>query len=178
MQIPSSLADHRQLIREKLATDIIINPQTAAKSAGLRYVSDDTTGWTHKRWGRGFSYFDEKGDRLTDKVLLNRIICPDPNGHLQATGRDQRGRKQYRYHPDWSRQRSQAKFDRMIPLGWALPLIRQECDCNLGHPQLTRNKILAVVVRLLDETLIRVGNPEYAIAKFILWFDDVTQSSC
>ncbi|MGP1385820.1 MAG: DNA topoisomerase IB [Thainema sp.] len=175
MKIPSSPDEHRQLIRQKLATDLITNPENAAQKAGLRYVSDSTPGLTRKRWGRGFSYFDENCDRIQDEDILERLkslnippawedvwICPNPDGHLQSTGRDERGRKQYRYHDDWQELRSRAKFDRLVPFGLALPLIRQQCDRNLRQTKLTREKVVAIVVRLLDETLIRVGNSEYA----------------
>lgn len=175
MQIPSSPDEHRQLIRQKMATDLIDHPEHAAQSAGLHYVCDRTPGFTRKRWGRGFSYLDQNCDRIQDAETLERLkllnippawedvwICPNPDGHLQATGRDERGRKQYRYHDDWQKLRSRAKFDRMVPFGLALPLIRQQCDRDLRQIKLTREKVLAVVVRLLDETLIRVGNSEYA----------------
>jgi DNA topoisomerase-1 len=88
-------------------------------------------------------------------------ICPDPNGHLLATGRDAKGRKQYRYHPDWRKIRNRTKFDRLIPFGYARPLIRQVTDQHLRQRTLSREKLLALVVRLLDATLIRVGNDEY-----------------
>lgn len=175
MEFPSTPAAQRRLIQQKLEADLIANPEAAAKSAELRYVDDSLPGFTRRPWGRGFSYFDTNGDRIRDPDLLDRLkalnippswqavwICPDPEGHLQSTGRDQRGRKQYRYHPDWIKLRSQAKFERLIPFGLALPLIRQACDRQLSHPQLTREKILAIVVRLLDDALIRVGNAEYA----------------
>lgn len=175
MQIPTSLNEHRQLIRQKLATDLITHPENAAQKAGLRYVSDSTTGFTRQRRGRGFSYLDENRDRIQDQEILERIkalnippaweevwICPRPDGHLQATGRDERGRKQYRYHDDWQELRSRAKFERLVPFGLALPLIRQQCDRHLKQTKLTREKVIAIVVRLLDETLIRVGNAEYA----------------
>lgn len=175
MQIPSSLAERRQLIEKKLASDLIINPEAAANTANLCYVSDRQPGFTRKKWGRGFSYFDSNGDRVSETKLIERFkalkippawqevwICSDRNGHLQATGRDSQGRKQYRYHPEWRRLRSQAKFARMVPFGLALPLIRQQYDRHLRQRKLTREKILAVVVRLLDDTLIRVGNPQYA----------------
>lgn len=175
MKIPSSPDEHRQLIRQKLATDLITNPENAAQKAGLHYVSDSIPGFTRKRWGRGFSYFDENCDRIQDEDVLERLkalnippaweevwICSNPNGHLQATGRDERGRKQYRYHDGWQQLRSQAKFNRLVPFGLALPLIRQQCDRHLRQTKLTREKVVAIVVRLLDETLIRVGNSEYA----------------
>ncbi|WP_036477195.1 DNA topoisomerase IB [Myxosarcina sp. GI1] len=175
MQIPASIKDHRQLIAEKLATDLITNPEAAAKTADLHYVSDRQPGFTRKPWGRGFSYFDSQGERVSESKLIERFkalnippawqevwICLDPKGHLQATGRDDKGRKQYRYHPEWRKLRSQAKFARLIPFGLSLPLIRKQYDSHLRKRKLTREKILAVVVRLLDETLIRVGNPQYA----------------
>jgi DNA topoisomerase-1 len=146
----------------------------SAKAAGLRYVSDEQPGIQRKKWGRGFSYFDAAGDRIQDPNELDRLkalpippawedvwICPFPNGHLLATGRDARGRKQYRYHPDWRKIRNRTKFDRLIPFGYARPLIREVTDRHLRQHTLSREKLLALVVRLLDATLIRVGNDEY-----------------
>jgi DNA topoisomerase-1 len=125
-------------------------------------------------WGRGFSYFDAEGNRIQDSDELERLkalpippawedvwICPFPNGHLVATGRDAKGRKQYRYHPDWRKVRNQTKFERLVPFGYARPLIRDVTDSHLRQRTLSREKILAIVVRLLDATLIRVGNEEY-----------------
>jgi DNA topoisomerase-1 len=151
------------------------DPREAARSVGLRYSTDARPGWTRRRAGRGFSYRDVDGRPIRDRETLARIrslaippawtevwICPSPNGHLQATGRDARGRKQYRYHPDWQRGRDLHKFDRMIEFAEALPAIRERCDRDLARPGLPREKVLAAVVRLLELTLIRVGNDEYA----------------
>ena len=147
----------------------------AARSAGLRYVDDRRPGISRQRRGKGFSYVHIDGRPMCDGETLTRIrslaippawrdvwICPDPNGHLQATGRDARGRKQYRYHPRWREVRDGNKYERMIAFGRALPLIRSRVQKDLARPGLSREKILATVVRLLELTLIRVGNEEYA----------------
>lgn len=146
-----------------------------ARQAGLVYVSDHMPGIRRKRSGRGFSYVDPEGETIRDQAVLARIrslavppaytnvwICPRPNGHIQATGRDERGRKQYRYHPDWRAVRDLDKFDRMLAFARQIPEIRQRIDADLRAPRLSRTKVLATVVSLLDRTLIRVGNPEYA----------------
>jgi DNA topoisomerase-1 len=149
--------------------------QTAAQDAGLRYVSDETPGIRRRRTGKGFSYIGPNGKPIRDPEQLARIkglgvppaytdvwICPRPDGHIQATGRDARGRKQYRYHPRWREVRDAAKYDRMLAFGQALPAIRARVERNLSLPGLPRKKVLATVVRLLETTLIRVGNQEYA----------------
>jgi DNA topoisomerase-1 len=146
-----------------------------AREAGLRYASDARPGWTRRRAGRGFSYRDTAGRPIRDRAALARIralaippawtdvwICPSPDGHLQASGRDARGRKQYRYHRRWTTRRDRAKFDRMLAFAEALPGIRRRCDRDLARSGLPREKVLAAVVRLLELTLIRVGNDEYA----------------
>jgi DNA topoisomerase-1 len=128
-----------------------------------------------RRAGRGFSYTGVDGKRLTDKRVLARIkslaippawtdvwICPIARGHLQATGRDARGRKQYRYHPRWRAVRDDVKYERMIAFGQALPRIRRRVEEDLGLPGLPRERVLAAVVRLLEKTGVRVGNEEYA----------------
>lgn len=153
---------------------LVKEPSQSAKAAGLRYVSDEQPGIRRQRWGRGFSYFDPTGDRIQDPDELKWLkalpippawedvwICPFPNGHLLATGRDDKGRKQYRYHPDWRKVRNQNKFDRLIPFGYARPLIREATDRHLRRRKLSREKLLAIVVHLLESTLIRVGNEEY-----------------
>jgi DNA topoisomerase I len=142
---------------------------------GLRHCSDDRPGIIRRRSGRGFVYIDPDGRRIADDERLARIraiavppawtevwICPWANGYLQATGRDARGRKQYRYHPLYRRRRDDAKFDRLIAFARALPAIRERVDRDLARPGLPREKVLAAVVRLLELTLIRVGNDEYA----------------
>ena len=149
--------------------------RAAARTSGLRYASDDRPGLTRHRAGRGFTYRDVDGRTIRDRDVRARIdalaippawtdvwICPWPNGHLQATGRDARGRKQYRYHPRWGARRGVDKFERMIAFADALPAIRRRCERDLRRPGLPRDKVLAAVVRLLETTLIRVGNDEYA----------------
>lgn len=147
----------------------------AAASAGLRYVTDAMPGITRKRAGRAFSYRDPQGRVLKERKDLARIralaippawtgvwICPHPNGHLQATGRDARGRKQYRYHDEWRTVRDAHKFDRTLVFAGALPRIRARVAADLRRHGLPREKVLATIVRLLETTLIRVGNAEYA----------------
>ncbi len=161
--------------QKRLKLSIVTDPVKSAKLAGLRYVSDDTLGIKRKRAGKGFSYIGVDGKPIRDTQELNRFkalvippawtkvwICPLPNGHLQATGRDEKGRKQYRYHPDWQKIRSQTKFNRMIAFGSTLPLIREKTEEHLNLRKLSREKVLATVVRLLETTCIRVGNVEYA----------------
>src|SRR3954469_5400038 len=147
----------------------------AAKVAGLRYVTDDRPGIRRIRAGHGFRYVDPDGRPVRDPDELRRIrslaippawtdvwVCPLPNGHLQATGRDSRGRKQYRYHPRWREVRDETKYDRAIAFGQALPLIRARTEEHLRLPGLPREKVRATVVRLLERTHVRVGNEEYA----------------
>lgn len=147
----------------------------AARQAGLRYVSDDQPGIARRKAGKGFSYRDADGHAVRDAATLARIralaippaytevwICALDNGHLQATGRDARRRKQYRYHADWARVRGDGKFDRVIAFGLALPKLRRRLRRDLKLPGLPQDKVLAIVVALLAETLVRVGNPEYA----------------
>ena len=154
---------------------VITDGPSSARAAGLRYSNDTRPGISRRRAGRGFSYRDADGAPIRDSAVLGRIralaippawtdvwICPDPVGHLQATGRDARGRKQYRYHARWRVRRDESKFERLIDFGRALPRIRRRCDADLARPGLTREKVLATVVRLLETTLIRVGNDEYA----------------
>jgi len=149
--------------------------RASARAAGLRYSTDARPGMTRQRRGRGFSYRRPDGDLVHDPAVRARIralaippawtdvwICPDPAGHLQATGRDARGRKQYRYHERWRSERDDAKFERLIDFARVLPHVRDRCDADLATPGLSREKVLAAVVRLLEMTLIRVGNDEYA----------------
>jgi DNA topoisomerase-1 len=152
-------------------------PAEAAEAAGLRYVSDTMPGIRRKRAGKGFSYVGPDGKVIRDARALARIrslaippayadvwICPDPGGHIQATGRDARGRKQYRYHPRWREVRDETKFGRMLAFSQVLPTIRKRVQDDLARPGLPREKVLATVVRLLECTWIRVGNDEYAKA--------------
>ncbi len=155
--------------------EIITDPVESAKAAGLCYVNDATPGIRRERIEDGFCYIDPKGQAITDPAVLDRIkslgippaytdvwICPLPNGHLQATGRDAKGRKQYRYHHRWREVRDETKYGRMMAFGEALPLIREQTEKHLAIPGMPREKVLATVVRLLETTLIRVGNDEYA----------------
>ena len=143
--------------------------------AGLRYVRDARDGLTRKRRGSKFTYFDRRGVQIRKAEEITRInslaippayvdvwICPDPDGHIQATARDAKGRKQYRYHPRWQAIRSAAKFERMQAFGEALPRIRRRIAASLRQPGMPREKVLSALVQLLDLTLIRVGNDEYA----------------
>jgi DNA topoisomerase-1 len=147
----------------------------SAKAAGLRYVTGDEPGIRRRKRGKGFTFLDPQGQRVKDRKVIERIkklaippawsevwICPRANGHLQATGRDARGRKQYRYHADWRSVRDETKFARMSAFGEALPKIRERVDQDLSLRGLPREKVLAAVANLLEATLIRVGNPEYA----------------
>jgi DNA topoisomerase I len=148
-----------------------------ARRAQLRWVSDVAPGITRRRHGRSFAYTRANGSVVRDHATLQRIssvavppawtdvwICADPNGHIQATGRDMRRRKQYRYHPHWCEVRDEAKYDRVIEFGKALPRIRSRVNTDLARRALTRERVLAATVRLLDLTLARVGNAEYAKA--------------
>ncbi|WP_176649839.1 DNA topoisomerase IB [Duganella sp. SG902] len=152
-----------------------VPPQVAAKLAGLRYVHDDQPGIARRARGKQFRYLDADGSAVTDADTLARIkslvippawtdvwICKHPLGHLQATGRDARGRKQYRYHPRWRTHRDEAKYGRMLSFGKALPAIRRAVDAALRLPGLPREKVLATVVYLLEATLMRIGNEAYA----------------
>ena len=150
------------------------DPVGAAKAAGLRYVTDTGPGIRRVRDGDHFAYLGVDGQPISDPDELVRIaslgippawtdvwISPLPNGHLQATGHDARRRKQYRYHPRWRAIRDETKFHRMIEFGEALPRIRARVRADLARPGLHREKVVATVVQLLDETAIRIGNEEY-----------------
>ena len=151
------------------------DPRKMAKAAHLRYVNDDEPGISRKRSGKGWSYYDASGKLIRDAGVRDRIaslvippawadvwICADENGHIQATGRDDRGRKQYRYHPRWQEVRDESKFERMMQFGEALPRIRERVEQDLRRKGLPREKVLAAVVALLGSTFIRIGNSEYA----------------
>lgn len=145
-----------------------------AISAGLNYVTDGVAGITRRRAGRGWAFYKPDGTRITEpnqrKLFYSLAIppawtdvwiCPDPKGHIQVTGRDVRRRKQYRYHLQYSEARDKSKFRRILEMSEVLPAIRERLERDLGAPELSRCQILATVVRLLDKTLIRVGNEEY-----------------
>jgi DNA topoisomerase-1 len=147
----------------------------AAKHAGLRYVTDGFAGISRRRSGKGWSYYDPDGMLLSDAATRKRLnalaippawtnvwICPDPDGHIQVTARDARGRKQYRYHTSYREVRDQSKFRRMLEFSEILPALRERVERDLRAGELSRRQILSTVVRLLDKTLIRVGNDEYA----------------
>jgi DNA topoisomerase-1 len=151
------------------------DPSQSAADAGLRYVSDTTPGIRRQKAGKAFRYIDPSGKTIKDPGQLERIrklaippaysdvwICPDPRGHIQATGRDARGRKQYRYHPRWREVRDETKFTRLLAFAEVLPRMRERVEKDLDQPGLPRTKVLATVVRLLEWTCIRVGNEEYA----------------
>lgn len=145
------------------------------KAAGLRYVSDNQPGFRRRKNGKGFVYSKPDGEPVRDRALLQRIralaippawtdvwICPRANGHIQATGRDAKGRKQYRYHPDFREARDSTKYEHMIEFARALPTIRARVAADMARPGLCREKVLATIVQLLESTLIRVGNEDYA----------------
>lgn len=155
----------------------VLSPEVlkaAARAARLRYVTDQSKGIRRERTADGFEYYGPDGRKITDEDEIGSIrklaippayqdvwICPHANGHLQATGRDARGRKQYRYHPRWRAVRDEAKYSRMLVFGKVLPRIRAQVEKDLERRGLPREKVLAAIVRLLESTLIRVGNEEY-----------------
>ena len=170
--VPAAVKSRR---RPRRLRRIALDPGEAADAAQLRYVSDARPGVVRVRHRRAFRYVGPTGDTVDDLPTLRRIrslaippawtdvwICPVAHGHIQAVGRDARGRKQYRYHARWRAVRDEAKFDRVIQFGRALSAIRERVEKDLGRPGLPREKVLASVVRLLETTLIRVGNAEYA----------------
>jgi len=155
--------------------DFASDPAEAAKEAGLHYVSDDRPGYTRRANNGNFEYLDTEGKRIRDEQRLLRIrrlaippawtdvwICPSPTGHIQATGRDARRRKQYRYHDHWREMRDENKFEHLADFIRALPSIRRRVAAHLKLPGLPREKVLATIVRLLERTFIRIGNEEYA----------------
>lgn len=153
----------------------ITDAQDAAESAGLTYVNDQEPGIARRRSGKGWSYRAPDGSKVTDKTVIARIkaigippaytdvwICSDPEGHIQATGRDAKGRKQYRYHERFREVRDGNKYDHMLEFAQALPGIRERIDIDMARRGLPREKVLATIVRLLETTMIRVGNADYA----------------
>lgn len=146
-----------------------------ARSAGLRYVNDSEPGITRRKSGTGWSYRAPDGELVRDAPTLERIrkivippawrdvwICPSPRGHIQATGRDERGRKQYRYHERWNAARGETKYERTIAFAESLPALRARVRTDLASPGLSREKVIATIVSLLEATLIRIGNESYA----------------
>lgn len=157
-------------------TAAVCDPADVAAEAGLRYVSDEQPGIRRRKRGGGFSYQRPDGSVVTDRAERTRIaavaippawtdvwICPRADGHILATGRDLKGRKQYRYHPRWREVRDSDKYDKLPEFGRKLPKVRQAVEADLRRPGMPREKVLAVVVKLLDQTLIRVGNDAYAL---------------
>ena len=154
---------------------LLLSTKETADRLSLVYVSDEQPGIRRRRSGRGFSYVDPKGHRLHESGVIERVnglaippawtdvwICPDPNGHIQATGRDQRGRKQYRYHERWTACRDEVKFASLADFARALPTLREAIDQDLRRRSLSFERVVAAVVWLLDNTMIRVGNASYA----------------
>lgn len=154
-----------------------INPSLTKdlKKADLRYVSDSAAGITRKRDGKSFKYFDTDGKIIRSEIILNRIeslaippawsdvwICPSPSGYLQAIGFDEKGRKQYLYHPDWTKISQENKFNKMVSFGELLPEIRKRITKDMMLEELERDRIIATVIWLLEHTFIRIGNDEYA----------------
>ena len=157
--------------------EVALDPEAAARAARLRYVSDRQPGIRRIRTDQGFVYKNPDGSVVSDEATIARIrklaippayedvwVCRNQNGHLQAVGRDARGRKQYRYHPRWRQVRDEAKYGKMLLFGQNLPVIRRRVEQDLARSGLPREKVLATVVRLLEKTLARVGNEEYAKA--------------
>lgn len=164
-----------KILKQMHLQAITPDPVRSAKEAGLRYVTDTEPGIVRKRRGKGFSYVKPDRAQVRDPEVLSRIkslvippawtnvwICMNPKGHLQATGRDARGRKQSKYHPRWREVRDETKYERMLLFGAALPMIREQVEHDLAVPGLPRRKVLATIVRLMETTFIRVGNEEYA----------------
>src|SRR5438105_1914548 len=167
--------DHRATRASQNAAIATEEAISSAKAAGLRYTCDTSPGIRRVRAGKAFRYVNANGKPVRDRVTLSRIkalvippawdevwICPSPTGHLQATGRDARGRKQYRYHARWREVRDETKYDRLLAFGRSLPRIRKRVARAMRSPGLSREKVLATVVQLLQTTLMRVGNEAYA----------------
>ena len=157
------------------AADTSSDNAAFAEAAGLTYADDSEPGFTRRKVGKGWGYRDLQGKPIKNAAVVERInklavppaytdvwISPDAEGHIQATGRDEKGRKQYRYHPRWAEVRAETKYARMAAFGRALPAIRERVDHDLAKRGLPKEKVVAAVVRLLERTLIRVGNDEYA----------------
>jgi len=163
------------LLESSDSVESIVDPKDAAESVGLKYVSDSRAGVRRKKVGTGFAYTRADGSKLLEKDILKRIkalavppawtdvwICPFSDGHIQATGRDAKGRKQYRYHARFREVRESTKYEHVVAFAAALPGIREKVGEHMALRGLPREKVLATVVHLLETTLIRVGNDEYA----------------
>ncbi len=163
------------LLEDDVESGTVVDPREAAESAGLIYVSDEEPGIRRRKAGKGFTYVKPDGGTVKDPVTLKRIrslaippaytdvwICAKANGHIQATGRDAKGRKQYRYHPRFREVRESTNYEHMLEFAKSLPAIRQKVAEHMALRGLPREKVLATVVHLLEATLIRVGNEDYA----------------
>jgi DNA topoisomerase I len=165
-----------RIVRRRIAKTPQLDPVASADIAELHHVDDETMPGIRRIGTVAHpKYIDPRGRNISSPAVLQRInalvippawtdvwICPDPSGHIQATGRDARGRKQYRYHPQWTAVRDEVKYGRLLAFAAALPKIRARTAADLRRPRLPREKVLAAVVQLLEKTLIRVGNEEYA----------------
>ncbi len=164
-----------QQMTKKELHNLYKDPALSAEWAGLRYTSDEKPGITRKKAGTGFYYLNNKGEKVTDEKILERIkklvippawtevwIATTPRGHLQATGRDDKGRKQYIYHPEWQTARNLTKFGRMITFGKSLPVLREQVQQDIQSRKLDKRKVTALVVSIMDNALIRIGNRAYA----------------
>jgi DNA topoisomerase-1 len=163
------------MLLESSETGAVVDPRDAAESVGLTYVSDEEPGIRRRKAGKGFTYTRPGGGTVEDEATLKRIrslaippawtdvwICPKANGHIQATGRDAKERKQYKYHPQFREVRESTKYERMLEFARTLPAIREKVDEDMALRGLPREKVLATIVHLLEATLIRVGNEDYA----------------
>lgn len=152
-----------------------LDSQEFAKRIHLSYCSEQEPGFTRKHRGKGFAYYDEQGKLITDASTRKRIqaliippawgevwISTQPDTHIQATGRDEKGRKQYIYHPEWESTRNLAKYESLLEFGQALPKIRQQVESDLRKHGLTHQRVVAIATYMLDKTLVRVGNSQYA----------------
>ncbi len=164
-----------RMVTKKRVQDVYADPLASAKLVGLHYTTDEMPGIRRKKHGKSFTYTDASGKTVKDAKTLKRIkslvippawtdvwICSSDAGHMQVTGKDAKGRKQYRYHPLWNRMRNLTKYHRMVPFAELLPRVRQRIQLDLKKPGLPREKVLATIVELLERTLIRIGNEEYA----------------
>ncbi len=164
-----------RMARKNEIHELYADPTKSAAGAGLRYTSDNKAGYTRKKVGKGFQFLDEKGEKITDEKTLERLqslvippawedvwICKSPKGHLQVTGRDAKGRKQYIYHPQWQHARNLTKFGRMITFGKSLSDLRDQIEKDISSRKLDRKKVTALVLSLMDNALIRIGNRHYA----------------
>jgi DNA topoisomerase-1 len=159
----------------KNSTELIRDPKESAKEAGLRYYHERQLRINRAKRGESFEYFDKEGKKITDKETIARIdalvlppawekvvISPADNSHLQAIGVDEKGRKQYRYHPEWNKFRDKTKYEKMVSFGKALPKIRSRVSEDMNKQGLPREKVLATIVKLMEKTMIRIGNEQYA----------------